>query len=130
MSTTPFENLDIECAKVGKEIAKKPSKELEKVITDALSVLEEQGVYALFLFLKTHNKKTEGTEISNKLKAFLQEKPKQSPLIDKNDKIWQPLQTMAEDLDKLLFARDLIRQTLIYARYHARLIDEEKEVQK
>ncbi len=30
------------------------------------------------------------------------------------------LQALAEDLDKLLFARDLLRQALVYGRYHAK----------
>ena len=55
MDAPAFENLDLACARTGQAIAEKPSKELEKLVTSALAVLEEQGVYALFLFLKTRS---------------------------------------------------------------------------
>ena len=61
MDASAFENLDLACAKTGQAIAEKPSKELEKLVTTALAVLEEQGVYALFLFLKTRGGKAAPT---------------------------------------------------------------------
>jgi hypothetical protein len=115
-----FENLDLACAKAGKDIATKPSKELEKLVTEALAVLEEQGVYALFLFLKTRN----GKGTTEKLHDFLKKTPRQVPLLSGNADLFTSLQGMANDLDKLLLAHDLLRQCLVYARYHARLREE------
>ena len=115
-----FENLDLACARAGQAIAEKPSKELEKLVTSALAVLEEQGVYALFLFLKTQGGKAAPT-IEQKVREFLKTTPQQAPLLPDDGDVFALLQSMSEDLDKLLLARDLLRQALVYARYHARV---------
>jgi len=126
MDASTFENLDLACAKLGKTIAANPSKELEKLITSALAVLEEQGIYALFLFLKAQTGKTKENAkgITDVLENFLKTTPQQDHLFSSNNDIFSSLQQMAKDLDKLLLARDLVRQSLIYARYHARIIHE------
>lgn len=122
MGAPAFENLDLACARTGQAIAEKPSKELEKLVTSALAVLEEQGVYALFLFLKTRGGKAAPT-IEQKVREFLKTTPQQAPLLPDNGNgdIFKSLQSMSEDLDKLLLARDLLRQALVYARYHVRV---------
>ncbi len=129
MNAPAFENLDLACAKVGKTIAKQPSKELENLITSALAVLEEQGIYALFLYLKAQGKDIgRGRTVSDNLHNFLKNTPQQSPLLsmDNND-IFAVLQKLGENLDNLLLARDLLRQSLVYARYHAR-VPQKREV--
>lgn len=120
MDAPAFENLDLACARTGQAIAEKPSKELEKLVTSALAVLEEQGVYALFLFLKTQGGKAAPT-IEQKVREFLKTTPQQAPLLPDDGDVFALLQSMSEDLDKLLLARDLLRQALVYARYHARV---------
>jgi hypothetical protein len=115
-----FENLDLACAKAGKTIAERPSKELENLITNALAVLEEQGVYALFLFLRAQGKEI-GRTVSDKLHDFLKKTPKQSTLLGNDSEIFAALQRLGKNVDDLLLARDLLRQILVYARYHARL---------
>lgn len=120
MDAPAFENLDLACARTGQAIAEKPSKELEKLVTSALAVLEEQGVYALFLFLKTRGGKAAPT-IEQKVREFLKTTPQQAPLLSGDGDVFALLQSMSEDLDKLLLARDLLRQALVYARYHARV---------
>ena len=119
MGAPAFENLDLACARTGQAIAEKPSKELENLVTTALAVLEEQGVYALFLFLKTRGGKAAPT-IEQKVREFLKTTPQRAPLLSGDGDVFALLQSMSEDLDKLLLARDLLRQTLVYARYHAR----------
>ncbi|NLX19893.1 MAG: hypothetical protein GXY53_11545 [Desulfobulbus sp.] len=125
MNTPAFENLDLACAKAGKTIAKKPSKELENIVTDALAVLEEQGLYALFLYLEKAvsgtEKKKMAEKISLELNEFLKKTPQQFPLLPDNTEIFASFQQIANNLDNLLLARDLVRQTLVYARYHARV---------
>ena len=129
MDASTFENLDLACAKAGKDIATKPSRELKKLATDTLAVLEEQGVYALFLFLKVQTGKNQKVAeyISRDLHEFLKKTPHHKALLSDKGDIFLSLQRMAEELDNLLLARDLLRQTLVYARYHARL-GEESEV--
>lgn len=125
MDAPTLENLDLACAKVGKTIAEAPEKEIENLVTSALAVLEEQGLYALFLYLgkATSGKKGKSAEdVSKKLHDFLKKTPKQAPLLSNNSEdVFTSLQQMANDLDKLLLARDLVRQTLVYARFHARV---------
>jgi len=130
MDAPAFENLDLACAKKGKMIAEQPSKELENLITSALAVLEEQGIYALFLYLKVHKDKEDiGKTVSKKLHDFLKHTPQQSPLLSGEDMdIFDALQELGRNLDNLLLARDLVRQSLVYARYHAR-VPKMREVQ-
>lgn len=112
-----MQNLDMECARLGRKLA-----ELEKVddktLTSALSVLEEQGLYACFLFLNAQGKDA-GRKVSSELAGFLRQIPAESPLLGNGD-LFTDLQSLAGDLDKLLFARDLLRQALVYGRYHAK----------
>lgn len=126
MATLTFENLDLACAKAGKTIAPKPSKEVANIATNALAVLEEQGVYALFLYLES----AKGDEqVGKGLHAFLKRTPGQKPLVPENteDVLAAVRDNLTNDLDKLLLARDLLRQTLVYARYHARLREESED---
>ena len=120
MDAPAFENLDLACARTGQAIAEKPSKKLENLVTSALAVLEEQGVYALFLFLKTRGGDAAKT-IEQKACELLRETPRRAPLLSDNGNGDVFVQSMSKDLDKLLLARDLLRQALVYARYHARV---------
>ena len=114
-----MQNLDLECAKLGRELVELKVKEKfveEKVLTAALGVLEEQGPYACFLYLKAREGGV-GETIAKKAAQFLAttvgvENSEQDPL--------QVVQTLASDLDRLLFARDLLRQAFVYARYHVK----------
>ncbi len=111
-----MQNLDVECAKLGRALAELDSD--DKTLTSALSVLEEQGVYACFLFLHAQGGKA-GKKVSNELDKFLRKTPAESPMLGDGD-LFTALQALAADLDNLLFARDLLRQALVYGRYHAK----------
>lgn len=120
MDAPTLVNLDLACARRGKTIAAQPSKELENLITSALAVLDEQGLYALFLYLDkgVSGKEQMGKDVEKNLHEFLKEILQQTP---SNADVFTSLQKMAEDLDELLLARDAVRQSLVYARYHARV---------
>lgn len=124
MNNPAFENLDLVCAIAGEDIAKngKSPKQLENLVTQALAVLEEQGIYALFLFLKMR-KKIGGGTVYQRIHSFLKKTPRQAPLLPDNVDVKE----IGEDLDKLLLARDLVRQTLVYARYHVRVKESPNE---
>ena len=117
-----MQNLDVECANLGRALAQLDKVD-DKTLTSALSVLEEQGVYACFLFLNAQGGPG-GRKVSGKLAKFLQNIPEESPLLGTGD-LFNALQALAGDLDKLLFARDLLRQALVYGRYHAKAKKEE-----
>jgi hypothetical protein len=117
------QNLDAACAKLGATLASSGNKDTENSITKSLGVLEEQGVYALFLYL--HARENDwGKSTSNKLATFLREQPSQQNSLlgatTTNSDLFAALQQLAGDLDKLLFARDLLHRALVYARYHAK----------
>ncbi len=119
-----MENLDMACAAIGEELGPQTD---ENTVTRALGVLEEQGVYACFLNLEAEaakDKKDKGAERIKKAGiGLLREHPRECPLLppvagDRDD--WSELKALAEDLDRLLFAHQLLRQALVYARYHAK----------
>ncbi len=113
-----MENIDLDCALLGKRLADKVD---EKLLTDALSVLQEQGLYAFFLFIQARGKES-GERMRDECKRFLEKTPQGAPLFSDEQKgdVFQKLQGFAESLDNLLFARDLLMQALVYARYHAK----------
>jgi hypothetical protein len=112
-----MENLDLRCADLGWKIAGKAD---ERLLSDALSVLEEQGLYAFFLFLRARGKNA-GVRISGACREFLEQTPQGEPLLDSaSGDVFKALQTLAHDLDGLLLARDLLRQGLVYGRYHSK----------
>jgi len=115
-----MENLDLRCAELGKQLADLQGVD-EALLRDALAVLEEQGVYAYFLFLRSRRGREPQTAdaVCRASAAFLQKTPTGAPLLGAGD-LWQGLQQLGEDLDRLLFTRDLLRQALIYGRYHAK----------
>jgi len=111
------QNLDLECAKLGQRLAGEDGID-EKLLNDALAVLEEQGVYAFFLYLKARG--GQGPDRASAACAeFLRSVPQGSPLLGGGD-VFSSLQRLSQNLDDLLFARDLLRQALVYGRYHVK----------
>ncbi|MBC7343867.1 MAG: hypothetical protein H5U03_00240 [Clostridia bacterium] len=124
MTEAQGRNLDIQCAELGRQLAgirddKNRSIE-EKVFNEALTVLEEQGPYAMFLYLKARHDKV-ADPVSRESLNFLKE-VFEDRLESVND-ILDAIRRLAEDLDDLLFARDLLRTALSYARYHLKAKD-------
>ncbi len=126
--------LDQLCAKYGQEIAERVSqannfdaKKAEVLITKALGVLQEQGLYAFALFCKSRpsSERTGSKEIeilANKLLKelhlindgeFLNELRKDGGLLTK--------------LDDLMLAIQMLEKSLIYARFHAKAMKESQD---
>lgn len=117
-----MENLDLTCAQFGRKLAKIGD---ENLLTSALAVLEEQGLYAFFLFL---NVKKKDSPVSRASSEFLRKTPSNAHVLEKNTgDIFHDLQTLSENLDKLLLARDLLIQALVYARYHAKTTESQNK---
>lgn len=132
-------NLDAVCARYAYKIVDQEAprhtlpesdkSKLENTITKSLGVLQEQGVYAFFLFL-AHAKKEKGAKQITKQTLSLLRYNQVGVLQEKqaNEQDDFPaLQKLTEDLDQLLLARELLEQTLIYARYHAKALEERKD---
>lgn len=101
---------------------------LERLVTKTLGVLQEQGVYAMMLFLFSRSDSEEGAakNIRENLLGLLGKLPG----LQKNDQLpanvfqQEALKFIKENilhnLDTLLLVHELYEQTLIYARYGAK----------
>ena len=116
MSEVRGGNLDIQCAELGREIAQISGID-ENLVNEALTVLEEQGPYAMFLYLQAKHSNVAG-KVSSKSLQFL--KIIFGNCLDSANDILKAIKLLAnsENLDDLLFARDILRTAFSYARYH------------
>ncbi len=120
-----MEILDMKCAKYGSEIASASGND-ETLITKALGVLQEDGVYAFFLYLASQ-KKEPSNAIKEKAFIFLrQDEILRQIFKTDNDTLKAIRDDLSDKLDELLFAKELLERTLVYARYHAKALDNPK----
>lgn len=98
--------------------------DVDNTVTKALGVLQENGLYAFFLFLRSRSREAEKERagvISDKALSLLSEmrlgwrprRPAEGVLDYVGD-------AMLDDLDSLLLARQTLEQMLVYARYGAK----------
>jgi len=121
-------NLDYICINCAQSIINsknKEVKELENNLRKSLGILQEDGVYAMFLWLEDKDKNIRGAIINlllneSNIKKFLLPDSSNFP---NNDFIQfcEKLREVAKDIDKLLFLKKLLERTLTYALYHARV---------
>jgi len=117
-------NLDYLAAKHAQALVEAASKEAEKILTKTLGVLQENGVYACFLYLFASGK-DDGYKIKNEMLELLGEArlgfpqpPEKNP---KNDAVLNYVaEEITADLPTLLLAKEALEQMLIYARYGAK----------
>lgn len=123
-------------AMVNKALGMQKVGTLERLVTKALGVLQEQGVYALmiFLFSRTSDEAIMAPVICNELYRTLASIPAFAgnddlkkmiqQQADKKDAVKDSLEfysgQVLNNLDQLLLVRDLYEQTMIYARYNAK----------
>ena len=124
-----MKNLDKLCAKYGYEFAEKVSqafnsdaKKAESLLTKALGVLQEQGLYAFALFCESRgsaesNGAKKITEITTKLLNELN--------LISNTNLLEEIRKdngLASRLEDLILAIQMLEKSLIYARYHAKAL--------
>jgi len=124
-------NLDYKCMKCAQEISKiSDSNNLRK----ALGVLQEDGVYAMFLWLEKNannvrkeltNFLNEGGDNKIKIKKYLLGDDKK--FRDEFDEFCKDLLEVAQNIDKLLFMKKLLERALTYALYHAKAGEKDVE---
>lgn len=110
-------NLDKECFKIGVDVLNgitgKMIKDWENKIQKSLGVLEEDGIFAFYVYLKSENK-GENNPILDKAIECLK---LVSISVDNSAESWKKI---TNDIDQLLLAKEVVEKMLIYARYHAK----------
>jgi len=132
-----MENLDRLCAEYGYKFAEEIKKALnsdakkaETLITKALGVLQEQGLYAFVLFCKSRGSTEEkGAE---EMKKITKELLKDKLSLISNDDLLEEIRkenglASRSKLDDLLLAIQVLEKSLIYARYHAKAFANSQE---
>lgn len=130
-------NIDAIAAGAGFEMAEKVFRESEKKdakakksdtenwITKSLGVLQEQGVYAFFLYLAAQ-KKPATQALSKQAESLLSQ---QGIIVERSDDIdilEEVRGELAKDINRLLLSHSVLTQALIYARYHAKALPDSK----
>ncbi|MBT3375857.1 MAG: hypothetical protein HN742_24340 [Lentisphaerae bacterium] len=113
-------NLDWLAAKYGQQIGT-ASSDMDKIVTTALNILHEQGIYAMFLWLRS---KTEYEAAGRFLQAlFLDRETPISltgPIWAGNEAMDNVRDCLTQNLKTMFLAKDLIARTLVYARHTAK----------
>ena len=137
-----IQNLDAECAEVGRSIVKSLEEKHEKnkiknSINNSLGVLQEDGIYAFTVYLGSEDN-SDG-EIANEIlrrnlkildNKFDLNTPTDDKLKEKEDVFEELNGFLSEDLDEIFLAKDLMEKTLIYARYHAKALPNDNNEDK
>lgn len=126
--------LDLKCASYGEEIIKKIDRPAEKnkimsMVNKALGVLMEDGLYAFALYTKSESGDGKAEERAAKFlyqKTHALLKDGDIALITNNDYLSAIRSELGNSVDKLLLAKELVERTLVYARYHAKALQEER----
>ncbi len=121
-------NLDWLAAQHAQEIIRrtndKKAGDVDNTVTKALGVLQENGVYACFLYLKAKEKENGDIVVDEMLNllddlSFDWGKPPSNKAEDVLCYITEKV-TDTDHLERLLLAKEILEQMLIYARYGAK----------
>jgi len=114
-------NLDYKCMEYSQKISKIGDSSLENKVRKALGVLQEDGVYAMFLWLEEKDIpiRKELINLINEveIKKYLLKDSENFNDKHPND-FYERLREVAKDIDKLFFMKKLLARTLTYAMYH------------
>ena len=117
-------NFEPVCASYGMKIMEGSGKEAETIITKALGVLVENGIYAMALYLLTCQDKKYGKKVLTQHLSGLWKEQDIELIDNKTDKskesVLAAIRLMSNDISKLILAKKITEQTLTFARYHAK----------
>lgn len=107
---------------------KKAASSADNTVTKALGVLQENGVYACFLYLKAKEKENGDVVIEEMLNlldrlGFGWSKPEdENGRVDTSAEVVlkHVAEKVTDNLERLLLAKETLEQMLIYARYGAK----------
>jgi len=115
-----MKNLDAIINEVGFEIVEKikekgkDKSKYKNFIDKALGVLANDGVYAYWVYCQSNS-------IDD---VFINELKDIKKIINNEQDNQKFFQNLSEDLNKLLFFKEMLEKALIYARYHAKTISD------
>jgi len=119
-----MKNLDALCAataiKIETEFSAKSAKDQKSMlnnITNSISILQEDGIYAFYLFLKREKMVPAIWPACQKL---LSDQAIGSILPNSNRSEEENIIKMTENMEHLFLAKDLLQRLLVYARYGMR----------
>ena len=118
-------NMEPLCARHGMAMiaGSRNSKESENVVTRALAVLAENGIYAMSLYLLTCKGADNGKILTRHIRQLFQESGInliEDGVSENGDQMLEAVRGIAENLSNLILAKKLTEQTLTFARYHAK----------
>lgn len=125
-------NLESICARYGMMLADSGQDKMtdkENIVTKALGVLVQNGIYAMTVFLMTCNKPKYGENVLRTLAALLADKgvgllpDRQWQDRDGLVELLQTMREITEELPRLLLARKMLEGTLTFARYHCKALN-------
>ncbi len=134
MNDDQVKSLDYLAAKYAQEIIKKTKKtgDVDNTVTKALGVLQENGVYACFLYLLA-KEKDNGKVVISEMLNLLENLPfnRDKPENHSPEKVLEYINgTVTTDLERLLLSKETLEQMLIYARYGAKACSKENNDEK
>ncbi len=113
-------NLVYEINNKNKDKKKKYLNEIDK----SLGVLSNDGVYAYFVYVESKNINDVFLDQIRDITNIVKVRSEGKLINELNQNYFQKL---SEDLNSLLFFRDILEKILIYARYHAKALGEKNE---
>lgn len=128
MASQNVTNLDYLAATRAQKIIKRTSekasaRDVDNTVTKALGVLQENGVYACFLYLLAKEKDI-GKIVVEEMLDVLQNLGWNKPSSLTPEVVLGHISdNITRDLERLLLAKEVLEQTLIYARYGAKARD-------
>ncbi len=111
------ENLEALISKISFEIVNEKILD-ENEINKLLGVLSSNGVYAMWVWAKSQKDINE-ENLFDKLYDLLKKVKEKTS----NENYEAYFQNVSQDIHKLLFLKQLLEKTLIYARYHAKALE-------
>ena len=100
-------------------------KKLINLIDKSLGVLSNDGVYAYYVFIISQKDK-ETTSVFLDTMEELLNLAKNEKTYDKSNR-QDYFKDVSSNINKLLFLKQLLEKTLIYARYHAKALEDSSE---
>lgn len=121
-------NIDYLAAKQAQSVLsdKVSPQDIENTATKALGVLQENGVYACFLYLFA-KEKSHGEQLAGRMCQLLKEVGLEKapvPAKDVSEVLDFVNEHISRDIEWLLLAKEVLEQMLIYVRYGAKAMSE------